>query len=74
MHTTAMCSPTRACLLTGRNPHTCGMGMISELASGFPGYDGMPKFTGTIDRVVVSVSGKPFEFASKEIERAFLIQ
>lgn len=48
--------------------------MISELASGFPGYDGMPKFTGTIDRVVVSVSGKPFEFASKEIERAFLIQ
>jgi arylsulfatase A-like enzyme len=34
MHTTAMCSPTRACLLTGRNHHTCGMGMISELASG----------------------------------------
>jgi arylsulfatase A-like enzyme len=43
MHTTAMCSPTRACLLTGRNPHTCGMGLISELASGFPGYDGIPK-------------------------------
>lgn len=42
-HTTAMCSPTRASLLTGRNHHTCGMGMISELACGFPGYDGMPK-------------------------------
>ncbi len=42
-HTTAMCSPTRSCLLTGRNHHSNGMGMISELASGYPGYDGMPK-------------------------------
>jgi arylsulfatase A-like enzyme len=38
-HTTALCSPTRACVLTGRNHHTCGMGRIIELASGFPGYD-----------------------------------
>ena len=38
-----MCSPTRSCLLTGRNHHTNGMGMISELAQGYPGYDGMPK-------------------------------
>ena len=42
-HTTALCSPTRSCLLTGRNHHSNGMGMISELASGYPGYDGMPK-------------------------------
>ncbi len=42
-HTTALCSPTRSCLLTGRNHHTNGMGLISELASGYPGYDGMPK-------------------------------
>ena len=42
-HTTAMCSPTRSCLLTGRNHHSNGMGMISELASGYPGYDGMPQ-------------------------------
>ena len=42
-HTTALCSPTRSCLLTGRNNHTNGMGMISELAQGYPGYDGMPK-------------------------------
>ncbi len=40
-HTTAMCSPTRACLLTGRNHHTNGLGMISELAQGYPGYDGI---------------------------------
>jgi arylsulfatase A-like enzyme len=38
-HTTALCSPTRACVLTGRNHHTCGMGRIVELATGFPGYD-----------------------------------
>jgi arylsulfatase A-like enzyme len=39
-HTTAMCSPTRAAILTGRNPHTVGIGGITELASGFPGYSG----------------------------------
>jgi len=38
-HTTALCSPTRACLLTGRNHHSAGMGRIVELATGFPGYD-----------------------------------
>lgn len=40
-HTTALCSPTRSCLLTGRNHHTNGLGMISELSQGFPGYDGV---------------------------------
>jgi arylsulfatase len=40
-HTTAMCSPTRSALLTGRNHHTNGLGMISELAQGYPGYDGI---------------------------------
>jgi len=38
-HTTALCSPTRACLLTGRNHHAVGMGRITDLATGFPGYD-----------------------------------
>ncbi len=43
-HTTALCSPTRACVLSGRNHHTCGMGRIAELSTGFPGYDGrIPK-------------------------------
>ena len=37
-HTTALCSPTRACLLTGRNHHSNAMGRIVELATGFPGY------------------------------------
>jgi arylsulfatase A-like enzyme len=38
-HTTALCSPTRACVLTGRNHHAVGMGRIIDLATGFPGYD-----------------------------------
>ena len=39
-HTTALCSPTRAALLTGRNHHSAHMGAIAEIAYGFPGYDG----------------------------------
>ena len=38
--TTALCSPTRSCLLTGRNHHRSGMGRVADLASGFPGYWG----------------------------------
>jgi arylsulfatase len=41
-HTTALCSPTRACLLTGRNHHRNGMGRVADLAIGFPGYWGTP--------------------------------
>ena len=37
-HVTALCSPTRAALLTGRNHHRVGFGSISELSAGFPGY------------------------------------
>ena len=36
---TALCSPTRAALITGRNHHSAGFGVISELSTGFPGYD-----------------------------------
>jgi arylsulfatase A-like enzyme len=38
-HSTALCSPTRAALITGRNHHSVGFGVISELSTGFPGYD-----------------------------------
>ncbi len=38
-HSTALCSPSRAALITGRNHHAVGFGVISELATGFPGYD-----------------------------------
>ena len=39
-HVTSMCSPTRACLLTGRNAHAVGVGIIAEWSSGYPGYQG----------------------------------
>src|SRR4030042_4952610 len=42
-HTTALCSPTRQALLTGRNHHSAGMGGITEIATGAPGYcSGLP--------------------------------
>ncbi len=38
-HSTALCSPTRAALITGRNHHSVGYGVVSEQATGYPGYD-----------------------------------
>jgi len=38
-HSTALCSPTRAALITGRNHHSVGFGVVAEQATGFPGYD-----------------------------------
>ena len=43
-HTTALCSPTRACLVTGRNHHSNGMACITEGATGYPGSNGMIPF------------------------------
>jgi arylsulfatase len=40
-HTTSMCSPTRAALLTGRQHHAAGMGTIVEWSTGYPGYQGL---------------------------------
>ncbi len=39
MNSAALCSPTRAALITGRNHHSVGFGVISELSTGYPGYD-----------------------------------
>jgi arylsulfatase A-like enzyme len=53
-HTTALCSPTRACLLTGRNHHASGVGRIVEFASGYPGYDAtMPMANGMLSEILV---------------------
>ncbi|MEM9105011.1 MAG: arylsulfatase [Pseudomonadota bacterium] len=53
MHTTAVCSPTRAALLTGRNHHQSGFGTITELASGYPGYNSLwPKETASIAEIL----------------------
>src|SRR6476659_9790127 len=44
MHTPALCSPSRSCILTGRNHHSNGMAAVTELASGYPGYNGVIPF------------------------------
>ena len=52
-HTTAMCSPTRAALLTGRNHHRVGSGQIAELANDWDGYSGIiPKSSATVAEVL----------------------
>ena len=44
LQTTALCSPTRGCLLTGRNHHTLGLSAITELSIGYPAHNGMIGF------------------------------
>lgn len=60
-HTTALCSPTRAALLTGRNHHTNGMGRIVEFAAGFPGYDAnVPKDSGFLSEILLGAGYATF--------------
>ena len=50
---TALCSPTRAALITGRNHHSVGFGVISEQSTGFPGYNSIiPEDKATIGRIL----------------------
>ncbi|MCC8946563.1 arylsulfatase [Bradyrhizobium sp. Arg62] len=52
-HSTALCSPTRAALITGRNHHSVGFGVISEIATGYPGYNSViGKDSATIGRIL----------------------
>jgi len=52
-HTTALCSPTRAALIAGRNHHTCASGVITEMATGYPGYNSLvPKSCASVGRVL----------------------
>ena len=53
-HTTSLCSPTRSCLLTGRNCHMNGMAIIEEAISGFPGKNGhIPFENGMLPEILV---------------------
>lgn len=52
-HSTALCSPTRASLITGRNHHSAGFGVVSEQSTGFPGYDSIiGKDTATLGEIL----------------------
>jgi arylsulfatase len=52
-HSTALCSPTRAALITGRNHHSVGFGVISEMSTGYPGYDStITRDTATVGEIL----------------------
>lgn len=52
-HSTSLCSPTRAALITGRNHHSVGFGVVGEIVTGYPGYDSIiPLEKGTIGRTL----------------------
>lgn len=54
-HVTSLCSPTRACLLTGRNHHAVGMGFLADIPLAYPGYNGrIPGSVPTLPRVLRS--------------------
>jgi arylsulfatase A-like enzyme len=50
-HSTSLCSPTRAAIITGRNHHSVGYGVVGEIATGFPGYDSISE-KGTIGTIL----------------------
>ncbi len=52
-HVTALCSPTRACVLTGRNHHAVGMGFLTDIPIALPGYNArIPRSAGTLPRLL----------------------
>ena len=54
MHTTALCSPTRTCILTGRNHHSNGMACITEASTGYPGANGyIPHENGFLSEILL---------------------
>jgi len=54
IHSTSLCSPSRAALITGRNHHSVGFGVISEQSTGFPGYNSIiPEDKATIGRILL---------------------
>ena len=52
-HSTSLCSPTRAAIITGRNHHVAGFGVVDEIGTGYPGYDSIIlKANGTIGTIL----------------------
>ncbi|OPY51372.1 MAG: Sulfatase [Methanosaeta sp. PtaU1.Bin112] len=60
-HTTALCSPSRACFLTGRNHHSTGIGALTDMSVGYPGYNGnLSKNTATLAEMLQAAGYNTF--------------
>lgn len=64
-HTTALCSPTRAALLTGRNHHSVGTGVVTEMGTAYPGYSGLAPKSAAMVSEVLRQSGYSTAFIGK---------
>ncbi len=70
-HTTAMCSPTRASLLTGCNHHAVGMGIIADMCTGYPGYLGeIREDAATLPEIMVPAGYSAFALGKWHLTRA----
>lgn len=70
-HTTAMCSPTRASLLTGCNHHAVGMGIIADMCTGYPGYLGeIREDAATLPEILVPAGYSAFALGKWHLTRA----
>src|SRR5690242_8148817 len=61
MHTTAICSSTRSCVMNGRNHHSNHLGSVGDVATGYPGYDGFVPFeNGFLSEILVGYGYNTF--------------
>jgi arylsulfatase A-like enzyme len=65
-HSTALCSPTRAALITGRNHHSTGFGVITEQSTGFPGYDSVIGLNNATIAAILKGNGYATSWFGKE--------
>src|SRR5262245_3933346 len=65
-HSTALCSPTRAALITGRNHHSVGYGVVSEQATGYPGYDSIISLDNATIAEILKENGYATSWFGKE--------
>jgi len=65
-HTTSLCSPTRAALITGRNHHSVGFGVIGEGATGYPGYDSVIPLNSVTIGAILKANGYATSWFGKD--------
>ena len=70
-HSTALCSPTRAALITGRNHHSAGFGVVGEIATGFPGYNSVIRKDKAHHRPILKENGYATSWFGKDHNTPF---